>query len=73
MYERRIYLLKLSKSKIECILARKRMTTSDIAKEYGVSRSRINYILRKENITPICAGKLAAALNVDVTEIIETN
>ena len=47
------------------------MTVSDLAEAYGVSRARINMILNQREVTVVCAGRLAHALGVDVTEIIE--
>ena len=63
--------MKLLKNKIKVIRARNRMTVSNSAEAYGVSRVRMSVILNQDEITPICAGRLASALGVDVTEIIE--
>ena len=63
--------MKLSKNEIYIALARKKMTVSQLAEAYGVSRSRINVILNSQSITPAVAGKLADALGVDVTELLE--
>lgn len=63
--------MKLLKNKIKVIRARNRMTVSNLAEAYGVSRVRMSVILNQDEITPICAGRLASALGVDVTEIIE--
>ena len=41
------------------------------AEAYGVSRTRMNMILNQREVTVVCAGRLAHALGVDVTEIIE--
>lgn len=49
------------------------MTVATLANKYGVSRARMHVILKKEKVTPICAGRLAATLQCDLTEIIETN
>ena len=38
---------------------------------YGCSRARINVILNSREVTPMCAGRLAKALNVKVEQIIE--
>lgn len=63
--------MKISKEKVKIYLARNKMTMSDLAEKYGVSRTRITNILRTEQVTPICAGRLAEALGVDVTELLE--
>ena len=63
--------LKLSRNKIMLIMARKQLSTSDIATNCGVSKQRAGAMLRQEEIAPAGAGRLAAALGVDVAEIIE--
>lgn len=63
--------MKLDRDKINMELAQKTMTVTNLATKYGVSRSRMNVILNSKNVTPICAGRIAKALGVDVTEIIE--
>ena len=47
------------------------MTITDLAKRYGASRSRIHIIMNQREVTPLCAGRIANALGVDVTEILE--
>lgn len=63
--------MELSRRKINVILARKKMSVTDLAKAYGVSRSRINVILNSKSISTASVGRMADTLNVDVTEIIE--
>ena len=63
--------MELSREKINIELARKQWTVTQLSEAYGVSRSRMNTILNSRKITYICAGRLAAALGCDVTEIIE--
>lgn len=63
--------MKLSRRKIDMQLARKQMTVSSLAEVYGVSRPRMTIILGNKNITPICAGRLAEALGVDIADILE--
>lgn len=63
--------MKLDKNKIDIVMSKKRNTVTQLAKEYGVSRSRMNIILNSQTVTPVSAGRLADALGVDVTEIIE--
>ncbi len=64
--------MKLSKKKIDLARATRCMTVPELAKAYGVSRIRMYDILSQSNATPVCAGRLARALGVDVTEIIDT-
>ena len=63
--------MKLSRVKINVQLAKKKWTVTQLAAAYGVSRARMNVILNSQVVTPICAGRVAEALGVDVTEIIE--
>ncbi|HCW40038.1 helix-turn-helix domain-containing protein [Phocaeicola plebeius] len=63
--------MKLCRSKIDIELARKQMSVTDLANVYGVSRSRMNIILNSNVVTPVCAGRVAKALDVDVVKIIE--
>lgn len=63
--------MKLSKTKIDICRARRQMTITDLANRYGVSRSRLNIIMNQREVTPLCAGRIAKALDVDVTEILE--
>lgn len=63
--------MKLSREKLDVVMARKKMTVTNLAETYGVSRARMNVILNSRNISTVCAGRMAAALNVDVTEILE--
>lgn len=63
--------MKLNREKVEIARARKNITVTQLAEIYGVSRNRINIILNQREVTTTCAGRLAAALGCDVTEILE--
>ena len=63
--------MQLSKNKINVAIAKEQITIIKLAERYGVSRSRMNLILNSREVTPVCAGRLAKALNVDVTELLE--
>ena len=63
--------MKVSKNEIDLAGANRCMTVSGLAEAYGVSRTRMNMILNQREVTVVCAGRLAHALGVDVTEIIE--
>ena len=63
--------MKVSKDKIDIARANRCMTVTALAEAYGVSRVRMNMILNQREVTPLCVGRLAKALGVDVTEIIE--
>lgn len=62
--------MKINREKVDIAMARKCMTVIDLAKSYGVSRSRMNVILNSQKVTPLCAGRIAKALGTDVTEIL---
>lgn len=63
--------MEISRNKINIEMARKCWTVTDLAEAYGVSRARINVILNQRSVSVVSAGRLAAALGVDVTEILE--
>lgn len=63
--------LKLSREKIDIQLGNNLMSITASANAYGCSRARINVILNSREVTPMCAGRLAKALNVKVEQIIE--
>lgn len=63
--------MKLSREKIDLYRAQQCYTLSDLAEAYGVSRARINTILNQREVTVMVAGRMAKALNVSVTEILE--
>lgn len=63
--------MKLCREKIDLHRAQQCFTVADLATAYGVSRARMNNILNQREVTPIVAGRMAKALNVDVTEILE--
>lgn len=63
--------MKISRNKIDICRARIKKSISDLAEDYGVSRARMNVILNQREVSVVSAGRLAEALGVDVTEIIE--
>lgn len=63
--------MRLSREKINLAMARANFTVTKLALAYGVSSQRMQVILNSKRVTPATAGKLAKALGVDVTEIIE--
>lgn len=65
--------MRLSREKIDLCRANKCYSISALAEVYGVSRARMNAILNQREVTPMVAGRMAAALGVDVTEILENN
>lgn len=63
--------MKISREKINIERARKKLSVNALAEAYGVSRARMNVILNQREVSVVSAGRLADALGVDVTEIIE--
>jgi len=63
--------MRLSRKKINLMLARKQMTVQKLAEIYGVSRARMNIILNQREVSVVSAGRMAVALECDVVEILE--
>ncbi|MEY8519190.1 helix-turn-helix transcriptional regulator [Lachnospiraceae bacterium 29-84] len=63
--------MRISRDKVDICRARKKMSVTDLAEAYGVSRARMNVILNQREVSVVCAGRLADALECDVTEILE--
>lgn len=62
--------LKINGDKISVLMARQDLNVSKLANKIGVSRFRCSQILKSSNMTPQTAGRLAKALECDVSEII---
>lgn len=65
--------MRISRDKINICMARKKMTVQTLANAYGVSRTRISVLLNQREVSTVSAGRMASALGVDVTEILETD
>lgn len=63
--------MKISKEKIEYIMATKGLTATMVAYESGISRQNFSTVMLRGTCKPATAGKIALGLDVDVTEIIE--
>lgn len=63
--------MRISKEKIECIMATKGLTAADTAEKAGISRQNFSTIRLRGTCTPATAGKVARGLGVDVADIIE--
>lgn len=63
--------MNISKEKVNILLARNNLNTKILAEKCNMSRTRISTILNSRNLKPQTVGKIAEALGVDVTEIIE--
>lgn len=62
--------MNISKQKIELLQARQGRV-GDFAEKAGISRQNISTLKLRGTCRPVTAAKLAAALGVDVTEIME--
>lgn len=63
--------MRINRDKVDICRARRKKSISDLAEAYGVSRARMNVILNQREVSVVSAGRLAEALECDVTEIIE--
>ena len=61
----------LNYDKVRLAMARNSFSVPDLAKVYGISRQRMQVIINSRNVSTKTAGRLATALAVDVTEIID--
>lgn len=59
------------KGNLEIIAARKGLKLSQLADRAGLCRQNLSMIKKRGTCTALTACKIAAALGVDVTEIIE--
>lgn len=64
--------LTIDDRKYAVALANSGLTIGQAAERAGMSRQRFMMILNQKRATPQAVGKIAKALGVDVTEIIET-
>ncbi len=64
--------MKISVKSINAGIARKQMTFSELASMCGLAKQSISAIIHRGSCSPKTAGKIAAALGLDVTEIIVT-
>lgn len=63
--------MRLSKEKVQVCMARSEMSVKKLAVEYGCTTQFINSLFLRRSVRPSTAGRIAKALGVDVTEIIE--
>lgn len=61
----------INRGNVYILLAQQEITITSFCKSAGFSRNRFYTVLNSKNITPKTAGRIAKALNVEVTEIIE--
>ena len=63
--------MKANKKKLELAMAMVCMNTDDLQKASNMPRPTLNNVISGRNVRPGTIGRVAKALNVDVTEIIE--
>ena len=63
--------MKLDKRKIEIAMARAQLSREDLSEKSNLPFTTIRNAIQRTGCRPITAGKIAKALGVDVTEIIE--
>lgn len=63
--------LKISQEKVQIEMARKSMNPYDLCSKAGISYASYRRIMKEGGCKLATLGKLAFALNVDVTEIIQ--
>ena len=65
--------MRISKEKIECIMAAKGLTAAEVAKRSGVSRQNFSTIKLRGTCEPATAGKIARGLGVNVSDVLEVD
>ncbi len=65
-------MLKISREKILVILAERGMTIRELSELVGLFPNNVSTILSRGTCSPITAGKIASALNVAVSDIVES-
>lgn len=61
----------VDRRKVDLILAKKRISITELCELAGFSRTRFYAVMNSKKVTPKTAGRFAKVLGVDVTEIIE--
>lgn len=64
--------MKIDKKKLNIVMARMCLSTSEIAEKAGMPKPTLSGAIAGKPVKPWTAGKIAKALGVDVTDIIET-
>ncbi len=64
--------MKIDKGKLIVSMARAQLCRSEVAEKAGLSVNTLSGALSRGSCKPATVGKIAQALGVDVTEIIDT-
>ena len=62
--------MKISRTKIESIMAENQMTLSQLSTASGIAEQNISTVIRRGTCTPRTAGRIAAGLQLPVAAII---
>jgi len=62
--------MKVDNRRLDVVLAKKQLSLTRL-RRYGISPQTITKLRKNEDVLPMTVGRLAVALGVDVTEIIE--
>lgn len=63
--------MKVNKQKLELAMARACMNADDLQRTTEMPRPTVNNVISGKSVRPATLGRIAKALNVDVTEILE--
>lgn len=63
--------MKANKRKLELAMARACMNTEDLQTASEMPRANVNNVIAGRSVRPATIGRIAKALGVDVTEILE--
>lgn len=63
--------MKANRKKLELAMAMACMNTEDVQKVSNMPRPTLNNVISGRNVRPATIGRVAKALGVDVTEIVE--
>lgn len=63
--------MKVNRKKLELAMARACMNTGDLVKKSAMPRPTVNNVIMGRDVRPATIGKIARALDVDVTDILE--
>lgn len=62
--------MKASRKKLELAMSRACMNTEDLCKAADMPRPTVNNVITGKSVRPGTFGRIAAALGVDVTELL---
>ena len=70
-YNREVNNLKIQTQKLKIAMARACMNANDLQKAAGMPRPTLNNAISGRGVSPKIAGRIAHALGIDVTELVE--